>query len=864
MGFAGDCILTITNGTSNIGGSPFNFTSYFGNMSIPHCSGSWLNDKSMFKAGEQMFLVVAFKDKRRNLVEPVFPYTQFSTSIRAPNGTKYKTDVNFLPGSTPSHGIIIFNVTLVGNFSLYVGDNRSQIQNSPFPFRVLSGSVFAGYSKGFWLRGINTFQAGKNATLMVERYDAYKNKISPLMSTVLYFYTTRTDGSLLDEKTGLEGFTRHNTLIFAPMLSGTFLLHVTDRAENEIQGSPFNFSVTSGDADAKNCLSRWTSNINTFKAGSKGSLQILLMDEYNNSITILNNNNYNSTFEAFTRSISGTKGVLDLRVVPDSTTGYVTVTFLAISIGNYSLHVAKSNQSIPGSPFAFEVVSAEISTLNCKGAWLNGLNIFQAGDPASVLIQFLDAYNNNVTRQNKPLLLYQLSEGSNNRKSYKIKRIELKPGYEIVTFLATTSGNVSLHVTDANNVEIRGSPFPFTVNPGPLALLNTTAEWQYGVRIFQVYGIAKLYIYPRDKYSNALSLKDGNLQGLVYQENSNDPFPVPDLLITPHHTINWIQVLSFTTGTPGRFKLYVRDASLGNIAMCPYAFEVFEGNIDANATVVSGSGLNKATAGEVAGFTVEVRSNEGQPTGSPPDSVSVLLKKEDAELPSSFKYMAGTIPREEEELAAAVSTASSKNVSIVAGNSIGSFQATYYIAPGRYELYVLWTNIILNDGKPFQLTVLPGMVDISRCRCYKDNKTRTREWSYINVLLYDSLGNAVPGKAGSLHFYVSSREGENRKRAVTDTAMGSYITAYKPARIGVYILAVLYNGIVIPSCKMTDIAHSDNFYPRANDDYSRVMRGDVVIIDVLSNDGGGAAPLSLYNITEVSLLMPSSMIKHIP
>lgn len=113
---------------------------------------------------------------------------------------------------------------------------------------------------------------------------------------------------------------------------------------------------------------------------------------------------------------------------------------------------------------------------------------------------------------------------------------------------------------------------------GPFALSNTTAEWQYGVNAFQVYSTANLFIYPQDEYMNPLTMEDVNLQGLIYQTNSNNPLPIPDLNIAPHPTISWIQMLSFTAGNVGKFKLYVRDASLGNIAKCPYIFEVFEGN----------------------------------------------------------------------------------------------------------------------------------------------------------------------------------------------------------------------------------------------------------------------------------------------
>ena len=108
-------------------------------------------------------------------------------------------------------------------------------------------------------------------------------------------------------------------------------------------------------------------------------------------------------------------------------------------------------------------------------------------------------------------------------------------------------------------------------------MLNTTAEWQYGVSVFQVYAAANLYIYTRDAYLNAISIDDGKLQAIIYNENSMEPYPFPDMTLTRHETLNWIQVLSFTTGDPGKFNVYIKDTSLQSIGSCPYRFQVFEG-----------------------------------------------------------------------------------------------------------------------------------------------------------------------------------------------------------------------------------------------------------------------------------------------
>ncbi|KAI5070467.1 hypothetical protein GOP47_0014810 [Adiantum capillus-veneris] len=848
--FSGECLLSITNSTANIIGSPFNFTSYSGNISIPFCFGSWINGSNTFTAGKQVYLEVTFRDRRRNLVQPIYPYTQFSLILKLSNGSTYSSNISFLPGRDPSHGIVTFNITLAGEFSLYVGDGRFQIQNSPFLFEVLQGPVSGNNSEGVWPSGANRFEAGDTVILTLRLFDAYGNRVSSLMSSsFLFFYTTWYNGTLLDANHEYDGIINSDTLKFTSTLTGNFHMHVSDFGQNEIQGSPFEFSVMAGDAEIFKV--HWIDGVSTFKAGSIGILEILLTDQYNNSIKNSDDGDLNSVIDTFVKPSPERPGVADLRVFSDKERGQVNVSFLAISAGTYYLHVLKNNKSIQGSPFSFEVVSGTISTRNCRGYWLNERNTFVAGDLTSLLVEFSDAFNNNVTLESEPLLLFQRSEAASNKTAYKLKRIELKPGYEIVTFYVTMSGNASLHVTDEDNVAIFGSPFAFKVNPGPFTLLNTTAEWQYGVNTFQVYSVAELFIYPHDKYLNPLSLQEANFQALVYQEGSIEPLPSPDLSIAPHPTISWIQVLSFTAGTVGKFKLYVRHASNGNIARSPYSFEVFEGSNDVNASVVSGSGLNQAVAGELTSFSVEIHTADGKPGVPYPGSVSVLFKKEGSEFPASFKVLVAStyFPFQENLEVFAVS----KNVNIVAENSNGSFKVQYSLTPGNYEVYVLWTNIILNDGKPFSLAVLPGTVDVSKCQCYKskyDTGSRVKAWNYINVILKDSSDYEVYGKADLLSLSVSSNAGTFRIKDTVDNGDGTYVAAYMPMAVGLYKINVTYDGLAIPSCSMTAYAHTERYYPWAKSDNVRVIQDAVATIDVLYNDTNGSGSLLLYNITE--------------
>ena len=110
--------------------------------------------------------------------------------------------------------------------------------------------------------------------------------------------------------------------------------------------------------------------------------------------------------------------------------------------------------------------AGKVSSINCIGTWFNGINTFDIGNTANLLIEFRDAFNNNLTGLNRPLFLNISGQGETELVEYKITHIELKQGYEIVSFPVTVSGNTSLRVVDVNNLEIQGSPFHLTVNPG--------------------------------------------------------------------------------------------------------------------------------------------------------------------------------------------------------------------------------------------------------------------------------------------------------------------------------------------------------------------------------------------------------------
>ena len=130
------------------------------------------------------------------------------------------------------------------------------------------------------------------------------------------------------------------------------------------------------------------------------------------------------------------------------------------------------------------------------------------------------------------------------------------------------------------------------------------------------------------------------------------------------------------------------------------------GSIDPNVSVVTGFDQNVGIAGKPKVFSVELRDSEGKPTNSPSTSVSALIKYKENDLPASFRYSAGKIY----EVMEITDSTTIFNVTMTPGTTPGSFEATFTLGPGSYEVYVLWTNVLLNGGTPYVMVVNSGIL----------------------------------------------------------------------------------------------------------------------------------------------------------
>lgn len=125
------------------------------------------------------------------------------------------------------------------------------------------------------------------------------------------------------------------------------------------------------------------------------------------------------------------------------------------------------------------------------------------------------------------------------------------------------------------------------------------------------------------------------------------------------------------------------------------------------------------------------------------------------------------------------------------------------------------------------------MVDVSRCQCYRDNynsRPRVKMWNNITVLLNDSSGYQVFGKAESLSLSISSIAGGYKIMSIIDNGNGSYVAAYMPLAVGVYKINVAYDNVTIPSCFMVDYTHSGETFFRSFQQLSYLYNLGIIFV----------------------------------
>lgn len=104
-------------------------------------------------------------------------------------------------------------------------------------------------------------------------------------------------------------------------------------------------------------------------------------------------------------------------------------------------------------------------------SWMGGVNEFEAGTKATLLILPKDAFGNNVSSTSKEPNSFNfiVSVCQANGSFINMPNVTNvgwnEAGYIVLEFIASIAGDLSLRIAGGNQT-LNGSPLPFKVNPG--------------------------------------------------------------------------------------------------------------------------------------------------------------------------------------------------------------------------------------------------------------------------------------------------------------------------------------------------------------------------------------------------------------
>ncbi|KAG6550048.1 hypothetical protein Mapa_008562 [Marchantia paleacea] len=623
-----------------------------GNVNISECTGAWKDGINTMQAGDVGNFVVTLMDSYGNKVneatgrigDDLIADFRPTVSAGASGDKDSVTDVKALRRGDTGLYDITFLTSRIGDFNLNVFAFTSAtdfflIKGSPFPFSVTAGSLYVPACTGSWIVG-GPIDPGGTVTLRA----VLKDKANELMPGANYTFKaevaraigTRTFTLPFINSSATVGIPGSIDFVVRMQTAGDFVLKISSQAGDEqIEGSPFPFTVKAGPFFLPSTKGSWPGGVNTLPAGVESSLRVLAVDKEGNIINPLPAGVLICTVE---------KLATDNRTLPDTPvtvkpeapdTGYQLLGFVPKMTGKFDLKVTGSDgTSIPGSPFVFTVIPGFPSPLKSMGAWFNSIDKFAVGDRAEFVITLVDAYGNNITtasrggsrlasfnwitsviNQDNPLVAvpYTVTVGA-----------PTDAGTQSLTFTPTASGSFVLNIGTSAEV-LQGSPFPFKVRAGNPFMAGCTASWIDATANppkFNAGSRPKMEVTQKDGNKN-LYLDVFPFTLKVIPAPSTASAPVPSLsLSSPAKDLiteegpNLAQgkvIVTFTAIASGEFKFHVGDGKT-EISGSPFTFIVDAGPLSLS-TITGGWSSSKSlfSLGERVTFLITQRDTYGNP-----------------------------------------------------------------------------------------------------------------------------------------------------------------------------------------------------------------------------------------------------------
>ncbi|KAG0458934.1 hypothetical protein HPP92_022062 [Vanilla planifolia] len=364
-------------------------------VSQPRFAVSWLDDRSIYQAGDAATVRIKLLDNSFNgNLSTVKLY--FSVSVCWQKGnSSYISAVFLYVGEDSSFYNISFTPIRVGEFSLIVVEDFSGVSDSSLHFRVIAGHIYPSACLPSWNNVAEEVVAGMKAFLLVFAKDAFGNNISSMeVPSKDYFILSATyqNGSLA-ENFNLLSCTWNELgyfgIEFIPTIAGSLLLHICGDNQT-LNGSPLPFLVKPGILNISNSIARWKYEINSLQIFSKLEIFIYQKDQFGNSVP---------GFYPFDARVVQKETGLSVPVADLSfevvAYGVQLLSFAVSEPGEFALTIFKTklNESISNAPYPFSVFVGYCHGLN---SFANGSGLIKsvAGRVSYFTVFLKDAYWN--------------------------------------------------------------------------------------------------------------------------------------------------------------------------------------------------------------------------------------------------------------------------------------------------------------------------------------------------------------------------------------------------------------------------------------------------------------------------------------
>ncbi|XP_078150864.1 gamete expressed 2 [Carex rostrata] len=630
----------------------------------------------------------------------------------------------------------------------------------------------------------------------------------------------------------------------------------------------------------------WLDDKSAFLAGELATIMVrLLRSTFTGKMVDLSQHSM-----AFSVSVNGKKGNSSfVSGICSNTQGDPinwNITFIPIKAGDFGLVIEEIHFGIVDSSLHFSVTPGHIYPSGCTASWM-GYNEVLAGTKASILILPSDAFGNNLEKEavGPSDQYFNLSVSYENGSSVRLADFKFQgwndEGYISLDFILTVSGNFLVHVL-GDNRELRNSPLPLAVKPGPFDPAKSIGKWSHDTNIIRIFSKLEILIYQKDIFGNPVPGLHP-FDARVVKKSSNLSVPIPDLNF--QEVALGTQLLSFTVSEQGEFYLTVFDAGMSfSSSHLVYEYKVFIGYCDGTKSFANGSGLASSTAGRMSSFMVFLTDQYNNPSPVKAERLHVKFISSTsgaAIRPIVFplrNLSEGAPPADAEGYFAKSPerfqhTFSGSHDQTILGNPAtraSDFNVAYNPQKfGDYEIWIFCGNVPINHGKPYLMRVSPGIVNIGKSSVIKfEENVKISTKSEVVVQLLDSSKNPITSSGSNLQLQIGAKNDSTiTAYPFTEMSNGLYHGYYVVREIGVYKVCVLLEDHALSPCPFEVQVHEDKYFSVAFDDTISVWEDETSAYDVLSNDymAGGRADITEFSIPDHgSVLRYGDLLRYTP